>query len=126
MSSNGYTTPTRLESARVIDVQTSKAGGSWAPGAVIGGGLGVLSGGGHSTESKVIRAAGGALIGAAVNKAITSGQTVTQVMVQTSRGQTMQVAHNYSDLIPGDCVMLETRRDGDVQLQRTSATQCNF
>lgn len=126
VSDGGYSTPLRIETARVVDVQAFTSEGSWAPGAVIGGGVGVLTGIGHSTESKVIRGAGGALIGAAINKAFTTGNKEVRLVVQTARGETLEVANNHNDLVPGDCVNLETRPDGDVQVTRTSTTQCNF
>jgi uncharacterized protein YaiE (UPF0345 family) len=126
VSTGGYTTPTRIQTARVVDIQRGTTEGSWVPGAAIGGGVGVLTGIGHSTESKVIRGAGGALIGAALNKAFTTGNRETSLVVQTARGETLQIDHEYNDLVPGDCVNLETRQDGDVQVSRTSTTQCNF
>jgi hypothetical protein len=125
-SNGGFTTPTRIQTARVVDIHRGTTEGSWAPGAAIGGGVGVLTGIGHSTESKVIRGAGGALIGAALNKAFTTGNPQTELVVETARGETLQIQHSYNDLVPGDCVNLETRQDGDVQVTRTSTTQCNF
>ncbi|MBD8089195.1 hypothetical protein IFT48_04310 [Pseudomonas fluorescens] len=86
----------------------------------------MLTGGGHSTESKVIRTGIGALAGAAVNKALTSGQTETQLVVQNRYGQMFQVVHDQSDMYPGDCVQIQTRYDGQMKIYRTSPTQCNF
>lgn len=125
-ASGGYSEPTRMEAARVLDVHQVASNGSWAPGAAIGGVAGVLTGSGHSTESKVIRGAGGALIGAAINKVLTTGNTHTSLVLETGRGQMMQVDHDASDLVPGDCVVINTRTDGNVSIQRTSATQCQF
>lgn len=125
-ASGGYKEPTRMEAARVLDVHQVASNGSWGPGAAIGGIAGVLTGGGHSTESKVIRGAGGALVGAAINKVLTTGTTHTSLILETGRGQMMQVDHDASDLMPGDCVVINTRSDGDVTIQRTSATQCQF
>lgn len=122
----GYQQPTRLEVGRVLDVQQVRTSGSWVPGAAIGGVAGVLTGAGHSTESKVIRAGVGALAGAAINKALTTGNTRTQLVIQNRLGQVIQVAHAKNDMIPGDCVQIQTRYNGDVQIFRTSATQCNF
>jgi outer membrane lipoprotein SlyB len=126
VSSTGYSAPTRLEAARVVDVQHTTSSGSWGTGAAVGGGIGVLTGLGHSTESKVIRGAGGALIGAVVQKALTTGNQQVSIIVRTERGQTLQVAHGYNDLIPGDCVMVESRQDGNVKLARAGSSQCNF
>lgn len=126
VSDDSFSTPLRIQTARVIDVQSYASASSWGTGAVIGGGVGVLTGIGHSTESKVIRGAGGALIGAAINKAFTAGSQEARLVVQTARGETLEVANNHNDLVPGDCVNLETRPDGDVQVTRTSTTQCNF
>lgn len=122
----GYQQPTRLEVGRVIDVQLVRTSGSWLPGAAIGGVAGVLSGGGHSTESKVIRGSVGALAGAAINKALTTGNTQTHLVIQNRLGQVIQVAHAQNDMIPGDCVQIQSRYDGDVRVFRTSSTQCNF
>jgi outer membrane lipoprotein SlyB len=125
-SDGGFSPALRIQTARIVDVQSYSSEGSWGTGAVIGGGVGVLTGIGHSTESKVIRGAGGALIGAAINKAFTTGNPQARLVVQTSSGETLEVANNHNDLVPGDCVNLETRSDGDVQITRTSSTQCNF
>lgn len=124
--SGSYNEPTRIETARVLDVHQVASNGSWAPGAAIGGVAGVLTGGGHSTESKIIRGAGGALVGAAINKVLTTGNLHTSLVLETGRGQMMQVEHDANDLAPGDCVVINTRRDGNVSIQRTSATQCQF
>lgn len=123
---SGYGDPTRIETARVLDVHQVPSNGSWVPGAAIGGVAGVLTGGGHSTESKIYRGVGGALIGAAVNKVLTTGNLQTSLVLESSKGQMMQVDHNASDLRPGDCVVVNTRRDGKVSIQRTSQTQCSF
>lgn len=125
-SNDGFSAPIRIQTARVIDTQTLTSSGSWGAGAAIGGGVGVLTGIGHSTESKVIRGAGGALIGAALNKAFTAGSKEARLAVQTAQGDILDVANNHNDLVPGDCVNLETRPNGDVQVTRTSTTQCNF
>jgi outer membrane lipoprotein SlyB len=122
----GYQQPTRLEVGRVIDVQQVRTDGSWMPGAAIGGVAGVLTGSGHSTESKLIRGGVGALAGAAINKALTTGNSETHLVIQNRLGQVIQVAHSQSDMIPGDCVQIQTRYNGDVQIFRTSPTQCNF
>lgn len=123
---SSFSTPIRIQTVRVVDVQAFGSAGSWGTGAAIGGGVGVLTGIGHSTQSKVIRGAGGALIGAAINKAFTTGKPEARLVVQTAQGETLEVANNHNDLVPGDCVNLETRPDGDVQVTRTSKTQCNF
>ncbi|AYG48501.1 hypothetical protein DV532_25825 (plasmid) [Pseudomonas sp. Leaf58] len=86
----------------------------------------MLSGGGHSTESKVIRGGIGALAGAAINKALTTGNTQTHLVIQNRLGQVIQVSHAQNDMIPGDCVQIQSRYDGDVRVYRTSSTQCNF
>lgn len=125
-SQGRYQQPTRLEVGRVIDVQQVRTNGSWLPGAAIGGVAGVLSGSGHSTESKVIRGGVGALAGAAINKALTTGNTETHLIIQNRLGQVIQVAHSQNDMIPGDCVQIQSRYDGDVRVFRTSSTQCNF
>lgn len=122
----GYQQPTRIDFAKVLSVQQVATGGSWGYGAAIGGTAGVLTGGGHSTESKLVRGALGALAGAAVNKAVTSGQEDTQVVVQLSNGSRMNVKHSSRDLTYGDCVQVETRYGGDIRLYRASPTQCNF
>ncbi len=121
-----YQQPTRIETARVVNVQQVATGGSWGYGAAIGGVAGVLTGGGHSNESKLIRGALGALAGAAINKGLTAGAQDNMVMVQTRTGLTLNVRHDSRDLAPGDCVQVETRYNGDVRLFRTSATQCAF
>lgn len=121
-----YQQPTRIETARVINVQQVATGGSWGYGAAIGGAAGVLTGGGHSNESKLVRGALGALAGAAINKAFTAGAQDNMVMVQTRTGMTLNVNHDSRDLVPGDCVQVETRYNGDIRLFRTSATQCSF
>lgn len=122
----GYEQPTRLDVARVINVQQVATGGSWGYGAAIGGVAGVATGGGHSTESKLIRGALGALTGAAINKAFTAGDQDTYVVVQNRNGSTMNVRQNARDLVPGDCVQVETRYNGDIRLYRASSTQCTF
>lgn len=122
----GLTTPIRIQTARVVDAQAYMSDGSWGTGAAIGGGVGVLTGIGHSTESKIIRGAGGALIGAAINKAFTTGNKEVRLVVQTARGETLEVANEHNDLVPGDCINLETTPSGDVRVTRTSTTQCNF
>jgi outer membrane lipoprotein SlyB len=122
----GYQQPTRLDVGRIIDVQQVRTNGSWVPGAAIGGVAGALTGRGHSTESKVVRAGIGALAGAAINKALTTGNSETHLVIQNRMGQVIQVAHNQSDLVPGDCVQIQTRYNGDVQIYRASSTQCNF
>jgi len=121
-----YQQPTRIETARVVNIQQVATGGRWGYGAAIGGAAGVLSGGGHSTESKLVRGALGALAGAAINKAFTAGAQDNMVMVQDRTGLTLNVKHDSRDLVPGDCVQVETRFNGDVRLFRTSATQCSF
>lgn len=126
VSADRYQQPTRLEVARVVDIQKVTTSGSWVPGAAIGGVAGVLTGSGHSTESKLIRGGLGALAGAAINKALTTGGTQNQLVVQTRYGQMYQVMHDQSDLYPGDCVQVQTRYDGQMKLYRTSSTQCNF
>lgn len=123
---NSYQQPTKLDVGRIVDVQKVTTNGSWGTGAAIGGVAGLLTGGGHSTESKVIRAGVGALAGAAVNKALTTGQTETQLVVQNRYGQMFQVVHDQSDMYPGDCVQIQTRYDGQMKIYRTSPTQCNF
>ncbi|AXH59518.1 hypothetical protein [Pseudomonas amygdali] len=121
-----YQQPTRLDVGRIVDVQKVATNGSWGTGAAIGGVAGLLTGGGHSTESKVIRAGVGALAGAAINKALTTGQMETQLVVQNRYGQMFQVIHDHSDMYPGDCVQIQTRYDGQMKIYRTSPTQCNF
>ncbi|WP_274643912.1 hypothetical protein [Pseudomonas serbica] len=123
---SGYNEATRMETARVLDVQQVASNGSWMPGAAIGGVAGVLTGGGHSTESKLYRGAGGALIGAAINKVLTTGNLHTSLVLESSRGQMIQVDHDANDLRPGDCVVINTRSNGNVSIQRTSQTQCSF
>lgn len=121
-----YQQPTRLDVGRIVDVQQIATNGSWGTGAAIGGVAGALTGGGHSTESKIIRAGVGALAGAAINKALTTGQTETQLVVQNRSGHMLQVVHDQSDMYPGDCVQIQTRYDGQIKIYRTSPTQCNF
>lgn len=126
--SNSYQEPTRIEYGRVMNTQQVSTGGAstWGYGAAAGGAAGLLSGRGHSTESKVIRGALGALAGAAVNKAVTSGSTTNQVLIQTRHGGQFNVRHGSNDLAYGDCVQIETRNGGNVRLYRASPTQCNF
>lgn len=124
--SNDFSAPIRIQTARVVDVQSYASSGSWGTGAVIGGGVGVLTGIGHSTESKIMRGAGGSLIGAAINKAFTTGSQEARLVVQTAQGETLEMANDHNDLVPGDCVNLERRQNGDVKVTRTSTTQCNF
>ncbi|WOF81429.1 hypothetical protein P5704_026395 (plasmid) [Pseudomonas sp. FeN3W] len=121
-----YQQPTRIDTGRIISVQQVTNNGGWGAGAAIGGAAGVLTGGGHSTESKLIRGALGALAGAAVQKGLTTGGQDTYVTVQTRYGQAYNVKHSSRDLVPGDCVQVETRYNGDIRLYRTSNTQCNF
>lgn len=125
-SNSGYVEPTRAETARVLDVHQVASNGSWVPGAAIGGVAGVLTGSGHSTESKLYRGAGGALIGAAINKVLTTGNLHTSLVLENTRSEIIQVDHDATDLRPGDCVVINTRYDGKVSIQRTSPTQCSF
>lgn len=125
-SYSGYQLAILVETGRVIDVQHETSSGQWAPGAMVGGGVGLITGQGHSTESKVIRTSGGALIGAAINKALTNGEQNTFLLVQKPGGQILRIPHTHQDLIPGDCITMESRGSGSVKVFRTSHTQCNF
>lgn len=121
----GYSTANRVDTAKVLDVQQVASDASWGPGAIIGGVAGVATGQGHSTESKLIRGAVGALAGGVVNRAVTSGRTEYQVLVQTTTGQQYRMAHGSGDLRVGDCVQVQ-HSGNTAKLYRTSQTQCNL
>jgi hypothetical protein len=121
-----YHQSTTMQSARVVSVDTSMSSGDWKIGAGVGAVAGLLTGAGHSTESKAYRAAAGGLAGAAVGKALTTGNQVVSLTLHTAGGQMMLIEHDHKDLRIGDCVSVETRSNGRARVMRTSPTQCNF
>lgn len=123
-TSSGYGSAHRVEVAKVLQVTQHRTQGSWVPGAAIGGAVGLATGQGHSTESKVIRTVAGAALGGAVNKAFTQGGIKHEVLLATQSGQRIRVEHPSSDLHPGDCVEVQYHGANAAKLYRTSPTQC--
>lgn len=125
-TSNGYGPAHRIEVAKVLEVTEFRSQGTWVPGAAIGGAVGLVTGQGHSTESKVIRTAAGAAIGGALNKVVTSGAVRNEVLLVTQGGQRIRVEHRSTDLHPGDCVEVRYYGSNAAKLFRTSPTQCTM
>lgn len=112
-------------SAIVTDVTSEYKPSGYKTGAAVGAGAGLLTGRGHGTESKVIRSAGGALIGAALQKGLTSGTTTYKVQVLTSRGDVFAFKHNDEHIKIGDCVKYDMNNPR-AKLFHTSMNDCNF
>ncbi len=125
-SSGGYQQAIEIETVKIIDVQRYQTEGSAGPGAAVGLAAGIISGRGHSTESKVIRGLGGALVGGAVSKSLTSGHVEARLILQNRQGQRYVLPKQSLDLRPGDCMTMHTNRYGGTRVYRTSPTECNF
>lgn len=109
----------------ITDIRGVEVQPSHTTGAVIGGLIGLATGSGHSTESKVYRTIGGAAIGAAAEHAITSGQSSTEYTIELVNGQLVRLILDGPprDLRRGDCVALETRGNR-TSMYRTDSRDC--
>lgn len=77
-------------------------------GALVGGAVGLATGGGHSTGSKVIRTVGGAALGGAVERSLTSGNMRVRAIVFDETGTIKTVYYNQL-LRPGDCIQYKNK-----------------
>ena len=114
-----------FENAIVTAVEDVYTPSGWKTGTAVGGGVGLLAGRGHGTESKVYRAAGGALIGAALQKGLTDGKTTYKVQVATSRGEVLLFNHRDGNMNVGDCVKFDMNNVRG-KLYHTNMNDCNF
>ena len=112
-------------SGLVTDVTSEYTPSGYKTGAAVGAGAGLITGRGHGTESKVIRSAGGALIGAALQKGLTGGTTTYKVQVLTSRGDVFSFKHRDEHIKVGDCVKYDMNNPR-AKLFHTSMSDCNF
>lgn len=112
-------------SALVTDIQVENKPSGWKTGTAVGAGAGLLTGRGHGKESKAYRAAGGALIGAALQKGLTSGSTTYHVQVVTERNDVFGFKHRDNNLKIGDCVQFDMNNNR-AKLLHTDMNNCRF
>lgn len=105
----------------VENVQQVAMKPNYAAGSIIGGALGLLATGGHSSGSQVLGAAAGAGLGALVSKE-TAGNA-NKYLIQLVNGSTVSVVTDQGNIDAGDCVSVE---QGDhTNIRRVSAAMCN-
>ncbi|HEX7081805.1 MAG TPA: hypothetical protein VF329_12400 [Gammaproteobacteria bacterium] len=90
-------------------------------GAVIGGKLGLLTGGNRSNVSNAIR---GAAIGAAAGAASDGGRRGMAYTVDLTDGSSARIVTDQREIMPGDCVAIERVRD-TANIRRKSQSYCD-
>lgn len=112
-----------IEYGRILSVETVSVDEGVATGALVGGGIGLATGGGHGAESKALRTVAGALIGALTQKALSDGATAQSYLIRKNNGTTIKVITPADNIFAGDCVVIESQPK-EVQLHRTASNDC--
>ncbi len=100
--------PNQINYGQVITHQTYKIDATYGRGAVAG----AIAGAVIAENDRGWGALGGALIGAGLEAAVTSGQETHQVVIQLASGQSFSVATPPNNLRTGDCVAVEQTPKG--------------
>ena len=114
---------TNVSSGRITAVQhvTQENAKAQTAGAIIGGGIGLLSGRHHSRSNQALRTVGGAFAGQQIGRMTTSRQAFEYTVLIGK--QTTRVVTDEAGLRVGDCVAVE--RGGYNNLRLVEDARCN-
>ena len=114
----------KIHHGRVVESRavTIESGGNVAGGALVGGTIGLIAGGGSGKKGRR-RVAGGALIGGAVAAASKKSEQAMEYTVETAAGMQIKVLTDQTEIHTGDCVVVE-ESGGMANVRRVSETMC--
>ncbi|GAA3941334.1 hypothetical protein [Litoribacillus peritrichatus] len=111
--------PNQINYGRVVTHQVHKIEATYGRGAV----LGAITGAVIAENDRGWGAFGGALVGAGLEAAMTSGQEAHKVVVQLMSGQSFSIASPPNRLRTGDCVAVEQTPEG-TELMKVNYSFC--
>ena len=114
----------KITTGIVQSVQQVKLDSEAGKGALIGGGLGLLSAGGKSTSKKARNSILGAAAGGAVANASQGNRNGMAYTVRTGDGSSIRVVTDQTEIRVGDCVAVE-ESGSTANVRRLSSTACD-
>lgn len=114
----------KISTGIVQNVQQVKLDSEAGKGALIGGGLGLLSAGGKSTSKKARNSILGAAAGGAVASSAQGSRNGVAYTVRTGDGSSIRVVTDQTEIRVGDCVAVE-ENGSTANVRRLSPTACD-
>lgn len=114
----------KISTGIVENVQQVKLQSEAGTGALVGGGLGLLSAGGKSTSKKARNSIIGAAAGAGVANAAQGNRNGVAYTVRTGDGSSIRVVTDQTEIRMGDCVAVE-ENGSTANVRRLSPTACD-
>jgi outer membrane lipoprotein SlyB len=114
----------KISTGIVQSVQQVKLDSEAGKGALIGGGLGLLSAGGKSTSKKARNSIIGATAGGALANASQGNRNGMAYTVRTGDGSSIRVVTDQTEIRVGDCVAVE-ENGSTANVRRLSPTACD-
>jgi outer membrane lipoprotein SlyB len=114
----------KISTGIVENVQQVKLQSEAGTGALVGGGLGLLSASGKSTSKKARNSIIGAAAGGAVASSAQGNRNGMQYTVRTNEGSSIRIVTDQTEIRVGDCVAVE-ENGSTANIRRLSATACD-
>jgi hypothetical protein len=114
----------KISTGIVEHVQQVKLQSEAGTGALVGGGLGLLSASGKSTSKKARNSIIGAAAGAGVASAAQGSRDGMAYTVRTSEGSSIRVVTDQTEIRAGDCVAVE-ESGSTANIRRLPAVTCD-
>lgn len=114
----------KISTGIVENVQQVKLQSEAGTGALVGGGLGLLSASGKSTSKKARNSIIGAAAGGAVANASQGNRNGVAYTIRTSEGSSIRVVTDQTEIRMGDCVAVE-ENGSTANVRRLSPTACD-
>ncbi len=114
----------KISTGIVQNVQQVKLDSEAGKGALVGGGLGLLSAGGKSTSKKARNSIFGAAAGGALANSAQGSRNGVAYTVRTGDGSSIRVVTDQTEIRVGDCVAVE-ESGSTANVRRLSPTACD-